>query len=336
MSRSLTSRLAAVAITVFTTVAMLGVSFEAEAARGRLGGGNVGRQSTNVMQQRQAVTPPARTAQTPQAAPNAAGARAGATGAAATAGARSGASRWFGPIAGIAAGLGLAALLSSMGLGAAAAEFMASLLLIGLLVFAAIFIFRRLRGGGRTAALQGAGNQGAPMQRQNHVPQPQPATLSRRAAAPAAASAAASHPAVAATAAPPVQDESWYIPAGFDTQQFLQHAKQHFIDLQDAWDKNDLVRMREFMTDELLEAVREPVAAREPGGKTDVVLLNAHLLGIEKVAEGNLASVRFSGMLRDDSGPEAYRFEEVWNFLKPVQGGWVLAGIQQIPAQYES
>jgi predicted lipid-binding transport protein (Tim44 family) len=224
-------------------------------------------------------------------------------------------------------------LLSSMGLGAAAAEFMASLLLIALLVFAVIFIVRRLRGAGRQPAFQGAGSHHAsPMQRQGHVPQPQSATLSRR----AAPAAAAAHPAVASTAAPAVQDESWHIPAGFDTQQFLQHAKQHFIDLQDAWDKNDLVRMHEFMTDELLDAVKASVAAREPGGKTDVVLLNAQLLGVEKVAEGNLASVRFSGMLRDDSGPEAYRFEEVWNFLKPVQGGWVLAGIQQIPVQYES
>lgn len=334
MSRSLTSRLAAVAITVCSTVAMLGVSFEAEAAKGRLGGSNFGRQSTNITQQRQAVTPPAARTQTPQAAPNASAARAGATGAAATGAARSGMSRWLGPIAGIAAGLGIAALLSSMGLGAAAAEFIGSLLLIALVVFAAIFIFRRLRGAGRQPALQGASNSvGAapPMQRQAHAPAAQPATLSRH----NTASMAATHPAVVNTVAP-AADESWYIPEGFDTQQFLQHAKQHFIDLQDAWDKNDLVRMREFMTDELVEAVKEPLAAREPGGKTDVVLLNGHLLGIEKVAEGNLASVRFSGMLRDDSGPEAYRFEEVWNFLKPVSGGWVLAGIQQIPVQYES
>src|SRR5690606_22449543 len=108
MSPRLTSRLAAVAITVFSTVAMLGVSFEAEAARGRLGGGSsVGRQSTNITQQRQAAQPPAASPQTQQGAPGAAAARTGATGAAATAGARSGASRWFGPIAGIAAGLGL-------------------------------------------------------------------------------------------------------------------------------------------------------------------------------------------------------------------------------------
>src|SRR5690606_39018918 len=104
MSRSLTSRLLAIAIIVLSTAAMLGVSFEAEAQR-RLGGGNFGRQSSNITQQRQAVTPPARTPQAQQAAPGAAASSAAATRGAAAGATRSGASRWFGPIAGIAAGL---------------------------------------------------------------------------------------------------------------------------------------------------------------------------------------------------------------------------------------
>lgn len=328
MPRTFASRLAAIAITLVSTVAMLGVSFEAEAQRRMGGGGSFGRQSSNVMQQRQAVTPPAaRSTQGQQATPNASSAAARQGQAAAP---RSAASRWLGPIAGIAAGLGIAALLSSMGLGAAAAEFIGSLLLIALVVFGALYLFRRLRGAGtgQQPAMQGAhhGQAASPiMQRQAQPVAPQ-------------ASQAAAHPAVVNTVASNdvLQDERWYIPADFDTQQFLQHAKQHFIDLQDAWDKNDLVRMREFMTDDLVTALEAPLAAREPGGKTDVVLLNAHLLGIEKVDDGNIASVRFSGMLRDDSGPEAYRFEEVWNFLKPASSGWVLAGIQQIPVEHES
>lgn len=324
--RTLASRLAALAITLVSTVAMLGVSFEAEAQRRMGGGGSFGRQSSNVMQQRQAVTPPAaRSAQGQQTTPNASTAARQGQAAAAP---RSAASRWLGPIAGIAAGLGIAALLSSLGLGAAAAEFIGSLLLIALVVFAALYLFRRLRGAsaGQQPAMQGA-----------HHGQAANNPIMQRQAAPVAPAAPA-HPAVANTVAPTdvVQDERWFIPADFDTQQFLQHAKQHFIDLQDAWDKNDLPRMREYMTDELVAALEAPLAAREPGGKTDVVLLNAQLLGIEKIDDGNMASVRFSGMLRDDSGPEAYRFEEVWNFLKPTTGGWVLAGIQQIPVEHES
>lgn len=338
MSRLLTSRLFAIAITVFSTVAMLGVSFEAEAQR-RLGGSSMGRQSTNVMQQRQAVQPPATSGATAGATQRSA-ATSAATAGAAGAATRSTASRWFGPIAGIAAGLGLAALLSHMGLGAAFAEFMASLLIIGLVVFAAIFLFRRLRGGGARPALQGAG-MGNSTGNGGYSPQPAAQPLQRQAqpqATPAAAPVAAmnpaeAHPAVVSTAAPErPADPSWYVPAEFDNQSFLKNAKANFIALQDAWDRNDLDKMREYMTDDLIEAVREPLSQREPGGHTEVVLLNASLLGIEDVKEGHLASVRFSGMLSDQTEPEAYRFEEVWNFLKPHNGGWLLAGIQQIPA----
>ncbi len=339
MSRSLTSRLCAIAITVFSTVAMLAVSFEAEAQRRMGGGGNFGRQSSNVTQMRTPAAPAANTARTAQGQPNTPAAAAAGTGAAA-AGARSGASRWFGPIAGIAAGLGIAALLSSMGLAGAAAEFIASLLLIGLVVFAVLFLVRRLMGGARRQAMQGANNANVhqraahrpePVQQpQVHVQDAAPASLSRRTGMQSTA-----HPAVAATAAGP-NDGTWRIPAGFDANQFLQNAKQHFIALQGAWDRNDIAEMREYMSDDMIEALREPLAQREPGGKTDVILLNAEMLGIEQIPEGNLASVRFSGMLKDDSGPEAYRFEEVWNFLKPANGGWVLAGIQQIPVEFEN
>ena len=69
---------------------------------------------------------------------------------------------------------------------------------------------------------------------------------------------------------------------------------------------------------------------------TEVVLLNAELLGIEQVSDGYLASVRFSGMLREEVNTAAFRFEEVWNLYKPEQGGWLLAGIQQIPVEYAS
>src|SRR3546814_475134 len=126
--------------------AMLSVSFYAEARR--FGGGkSFGRQSSNITQQRQAVTPPA----AGTTASTAAGAAAAGTAA------KSGASRWLGPIAGIAAGLGIAALLSSLGLSGAFLEMMSSLLLIGLLVFGVMFIVRKLRGGAARPAMQQAG-----------------------------------------------------------------------------------------------------------------------------------------------------------------------------------
>jgi predicted lipid-binding transport protein (Tim44 family) len=123
------------------------------------------------------------------------------------------------------------------------------------------------------------------------------------------------------------------VPADFDADAFLRQAKKGFLDLQAANDDGNLDAIRDYVTDELFESLKDEVAAR--GGvkqRTDVVTLNAELL--EVATEGSLhwASVRFSGMLREDSTGAPTHFEEIWNLRKPVDGsaGWLLAGIQQL------
>lgn len=329
--RSHFSRFVAAALVAVAGTAMLATSFEADAKR--MGGGSsIGRQSGNVATQRQAVPPPAATPGRSAAAP-AAGAAAAGT---AAAGARSGASRWLGPIAGIAAGLGIAALLSHMGLSGAFAEMLSSFLLIALVVFAVIFIVRRLRGGAPRQAMQGAYG----MSRQGDEPAARDNAVWRQAQQPAATAAPAA-PVAAAAAAPATatgsEQTDWFIPGGFDTPRFLQQAKDQFVRIQGIWDTGDTEQLREFLTDDLITELRPQLAEREDSpNKTEVVLLNAELLGVEAVSDGHLASVRFSGMLREAPGTEAFRFEEVWNLFKPAQGGWLLAGIQQIPVEYAS
>src|SRR5690625_5390371 len=102
-----------------STLAMLSVSCEAAARR--FGGGfSFGRQSTNILKQRQAVKPPA-------AASRATSQSRAANRSTSTTAARSGMSRWLGPLVGIAAGLCLAALLSSLGLSGALIMLLSSL-----------------------------------------------------------------------------------------------------------------------------------------------------------------------------------------------------------------
>lgn len=327
MNRRL-SRFLAAALVAVCGAAMLAATFDAEARR-MGGGGSFGRQSANVATKRQATPPAAAPTAGATQRPGATAAAAGTGAAAGATAGRSAASRWFGPIAGIAAGLGLAALLSHLGLGAAFAEFMASMLLIALVVFAVLFLVRRLRGG-MSPALQGAA-------RTSHGPATgQPAWReSLRPADPAPAASGA-----AGTAAPvavaPLAEGDWAIPAGFDTARFLQQAKQQFIHIQKIWDSGDLDQLREYLTDDLFAEMQRQLTERKEPSYTEVVLLNAELLGIEKVEGGHLASVRFSGMLREAVGAEAFRFEEVWNLFKSDDVGWLLAGIQQIPVEYAS
>ena len=319
MSRRL-HRFFAIAMLAVSAGALMSASFDAEARR--MGGGkSFGRQSSNITQQRQAVTPPAAASATQRsAAPAAAAGSAAAAGTAA----KSGMSRFLGPIAGIAAGLGIAALLSNLGLGGAFLEMMSSLVLIALLVFAVMFIVRRLRGASSAGrpALQGA--QGAFRTSSDGNAPAQPWNQ---------ASPSPVEPASSAVPAPsaPV-DETWFIPGDFDTPTFLAKAKAQFIAIQKIWDSGDVDRLSEYLTDDLIAEIKPQILARE--GKpeaTEVVLLNAELLGIETVAGGHLASVRYSGMLRESAGAEAFRFEEVWNLYKAENAGWLLAGIQQIP-----
>jgi len=323
MSRIVFSRFVAAALIAVSGVAMFTASMDADARR-MGGGGSFGRQSPHVTQQRQAITPSAPAGST--AVPGRSSATgASAAGAAAGAPARSAASRWLGPIAGLAVGLGLAGLLSSMGLSGALAEFVSSMLLIALVVFAVMFVLRRLRGAAAPrAAFQAAG----PGSFRDDA-QAQAQTMSR--------TAPAQPVAVPASLPQAGADDNWYVPGDFDTQGFLRQAKQQFVSIQGVWDSGDLSQLREYLTDDLIAELKPQLESRAGSvNKTDVVLLNAEMLGIETVSDGHLASVRFSGMLREDPNAEAFRFEEVWNLFKPAQGGWLLAGIQQIPVEYAS
>jgi len=277
----------------FLSLVALGMSVgDAEAAR--LGGGK------SFGMQRQAVTP--RPAAPTQAAP----APSAPAGAAAAAPKRN----WMGPIAGLAAGLGIAALLSHFGLG----EGMANILMIALLAMAAVFVVKLLM---RRAAparpsdpLQYAGGARPELARDEPSVVPFPGA---RAAVNA--------------------DSAARIPAGFDSEGFLRVAKLNFIRLQAANDSGDLADIREFVSPELYAEIKMQLDERgQAAQQTDVVTLNAELLEVVSEDARHIASVQFSGMLRETAGAPATPFTEVWHLAKPVAGdqGWIIAGIQQI------
>lgn len=128
----------------------------------------------------------------------------------------------------------------------------------------------------------------------------------------------------------------WGVPDGFDTAGFLAASKAHFVTLQDAWDRADVASLRAMMTDAMLAEIQTQLAERERSGaganKTEVVLLEARLLGIEALENSYMASVEFSGLIREDpsSGPSPFR--EIWSITRPASSasGWVVAGVQAL------
>ena len=233
---------------------------------------------------------------------------------------------WMGPLAGLAAGLGIAALLSHFGLGEGVANF----LMLALLAFAAFMLVRWFLNRNKPAMqrpMQYAG-QGA----DQNAPEPMrfeaPPTNTAGSVVPGSiydksgqGDAAATSSAAAVATFPP----------GFDDVAFSRQAKVNFIRMQAANDAGNLDDLREFTTPEMYAELKLDIDERQ--GKeqhTEVMTINAETL--EALEEGNrqIVSVRFYGTLREDEEATT-SFDEVWHMTKPLTGnqGWVVAGIQQ-------
>jgi predicted lipid-binding transport protein (Tim44 family) len=326
-------------------------SVQAEAAR--MGGGkSFGRQSSNVTQ-RQATPPASPGAPAQQNATNAAP-RPATPAPAAAAPKRP----WGAMLGGLAAGLGLAWLAHSLGLGAG----FGNILLIGLLVLAGVMVWRMFKARSQAAganrqggfAFQGAGaspsdasapaqyspaNVGndasaRPWERNATSFDAAPSNDAPHGSSLSAAGAAAGGSMIGSALA---GSQAWGIPAGFDIDGFLGAAKRNFVTLQDAWDRADVSMLRSMMTDGMVDEIRTQLADRasHTGGvsnKTEVVMLDAKLLGIEELPDAYMASVEFSGMIREDASAGPGPFREVWNMTKPVSGnsGWLVAGVQAL------
>jgi predicted lipid-binding transport protein (Tim44 family) len=314
---------------MLVAVLTMGVSV-AEAKR--IGsGGSIGKQSPNVSRQ---ATPPT-------AAPAASQAKAAAPAAAPGAAAAKPATPWKGIVGGLIGGALLGAMFSSMGLGAGLASALGSIIPM-LLLGGVAFLLYRMYQNRKSAA---GGNT-----RTNSFSQPAFAGMPAN-TTPDIGSRV--EPAVAKTGSPmgfqsALESTSggssfgdsalknagtWTLPADFDVPSFLRHSKTYFIRLQSAWDKADISDIREFTTGEMYAEIKLQIQERGASSNvTDVVSIDAEMLGVETVGNEYLASVKFHGMIKESIDAPAEAFQEVWNLSKPVDGsgGWLLAGIQQI------
>lgn len=224
-----------------------------------------------------------------------------------------------GMLGGALLGLGAGALLSHFGFGGAMGGMFGSILMFGLLAVAAFFLIRMFSNKNR-----GDDNPG-------FVGGYNPTANANAYAREGASRVEPVVPMFAGAASG--AGTQWGIPADFDVPGFLRNSKTYFIRLQAAWDKADIDDIREFTSSEMFGELRLQIQERGASpNNTDVVSLNAELIGIETSAATYLASVKFSGMIKEAADAPATPFNEVWNLSKPTDGhgGWILSGIQQV------
>ncbi len=296
----------------------------------RLGGGK----STGMQRDMPARTSPDATPAKPAApAQQAAPATAGAAPAAAPK--RS----WMGPLAGLAAGLGIAALMSHLGMGEAFGNFLMMALLGVAAVALVMFLMRRFGPGARRPALAGMGSGAGPAAGGAQVAWPQATESSqpteRRALdtgmpSPAAAPAGLAAEPLAVEGPAPVTRA--FVPAAFDSEGFSRTAKMIFIRMQAANDTADLDDLRRFTTPELFASLRLDLQERGPAAQaTDVVKIEAVVLDVANEADRQIVSVRFHGDVVEEKGAAPTAFNEVWHLVKPHDDSrpWAIAGIEQ-------
>ena len=318
-------------------VALVSATVPSVSEAKRLGGGK----STGMQRDMPARTAPDAAPGKPaapaqQAAPSTAPATAGAAPAAAPK--RS----WMGPLAGLAAGLGIAALMSHLGMGEAFGNFLMMALLGVAAVALVMFLMRRFGPGARAPALAGVGSGAGSTAGGAQVAWPQaaqPATTTERtafdagmppgAAVSSPSGAPAGEPLVAAS---PAAVSRAFVPAAFDSEGFTRTAKMIFIRMQAANDTADLDDLRRFTTPELFASLRLDLQERGPAAQvTDVVKVEAVVLDVANEADRQIVSVRFHGDVVEEKGAAPTAFNEVWHLVKPHDDSraWAIAGIEQ-------
>ncbi len=286
-------------------------SLTAEAARRMGSGKSMGKQSNNVSQT-QGTKPAQNATPASPASPAAAAPQR---------------SPWGAMLGGLAVGLGLAWLASSLGFGEEFGQII-MFCLIALAIMMAVGYFMRRKAAANSGSSPGSlAYQGAsasyPAQQPTATFKSQPNTRSTYTGSMIGSAVSGFQP-------------NWTVPDGFDVDGFLSKAKENFVTMQDAWDRSDTSSLRQMMTDNMLTEIKAQIAERDAASTigqmsmTEVVSLDAKLLGIEESMDGYLASIEFSGMIREESNTSPESFKEIWNMSRSKQdnGGWLLAGIQ--------
>jgi predicted lipid-binding transport protein (Tim44 family) len=208
---------------------------------------------------------------------------------------RNGTNRWLGPLAGFAAGGLLASLFMGHGIG----NGIFSWLIIG---FIGMFIWNLFRRNMPQPVQYNASNGNTFQDNISHFTNQANATANNTPS----------------------------YPAGFDAPTFLRDAKVQFIRLQAAYDTKNLTDLREFTSPEVFAEMQMQFQERgDVANHTEVVSIDAQLLDAVHEPEAMLASVRFSGLIREDLSA-ATSFNEIWHFRKSdVSSKWIVAGVQQ-------
>lgn len=220
-----------------------------------------------------------------------------------------------GMLGGLLGGLLVGGLIGSMlGNGAFEGIQFMDILILGLIAFVIFKLLRRRRATqNQSAAFSGMPNTSTPMPREALAD-----TLSNSAAVPQSAGFGSS-------------DIPFNLPAGFDLTAFLVSARDHYRTLQDAWNSNDLDKIREYVSPELYALLAQERAELAGEQHTEVLFVDAELVRADHDLRHAELSIKFSGRYRDTTEAVEEAITDIWHLERDLimpGAPWLIVGIE--------
>ncbi len=121
------------------------------------------------------------------------------------------------------------------------------------------------------------------------------------------------------------------LPAGFDMNGFLAGARDHYRTLQEAWNKNDLAKIQEYVTPSLYNDLREERATLPGDQHTEVLFVDAELVRADHTASESELSIKFTGRYRDTTEGVEEPITDIWHLRRDLthpDAPWLIEGIE--------
>ncbi|ART80944.1 Tim44 domain-containing protein [Oceanisphaera avium] len=126
-------------------------------------------------------------------------------------------------------------------------------------------------------------------------------------------------------------DVPFNLPPGFDMQAFLQGSREHYRTLQEAWNTNDLEKIREYVSPEMFADLSQERATLTGDQHTEVMFVDAELVRADHTSYHAQVSLKFSGRYRDSHEAIEQDIQEVWHLernLTQDNAPWLIVGIE--------
>ncbi len=126
-------------------------------------------------------------------------------------------------------------------------------------------------------------------------------------------------------------DVPFNLPQGFDLNGFLNGARNHYRQIQEAWNNGDMETIREYVSPDLYAHLQKERTALQGDQHTEVMYVDAELVRADIAFGKAELSLRFNGRYRDNVERVEEKITDIWHLerdLNQANAPWLIIGIE--------